>query len=163
MRGMRRSLPAIFFLTLLGCEQDLTPEILANAEYLSQHVPGGYVRLTNGKFESYDDRITVGLAGKHAFGDLNGDGVDEAAVVLATNTGGSGVFFDLAVVGNTGGEALNIASRFIGDRIDVHSVTIVDGEIIVRITTHAPDDPMCCPTQNVTQRYRLMANAIVQQ
>ncbi len=47
------------------------------------------VTLTNGKFvtEHGDGRLSIGywLNDLHAFGDLNGDGVDDAAVVLRKN------------------------------------------------------------------------------
>ena len=36
------------------------------------------------------------------------------------------------------------------------------GEIAVRMVTHGPDDPMCCPTQKVLVRYALQGDQLVE-
>ena len=46
---------------------------------------------------------TTGAFSDLAFGDLNGDGVEDAVVVLVTNPGGTGRFYDLAPVLNQNG------------------------------------------------------------
>jgi hypothetical protein len=98
----------------------------------------------------------------YAFGDLNGDGVDDAAVILIESSGGSGNFRYLAAVINEGGAPVNVATQFIGDREQMQSITIEDGEITVDMVAHGPDDPMCCPTQEVTKRYQLRADQLVE-
>jgi hypothetical protein len=96
-----------------------------------------------------------------ATGDLNGDGVPDAAVVLATNSGGSGVFIDLAAVVVEEGQPVNVAITPLGDRVQINSLTIQDGQIIVDMVTHGPDDPMCCPTQQVVETYELQGYELV--
>jgi hypothetical protein len=46
--------------------------------------------------------------------------------------------------------------------VQVQSLTIADGQISVTMLTHGPDDPMCCPTQEVQQTYELQENKLVQ-
>jgi hypothetical protein len=42
------------------------------------------------------------------------------------------------------------------------SVLIESGEITVDMVTHGPDDPMCCPTVEATQKYKLQGDTLVQ-
>jgi hypothetical protein len=39
---------------------------------------------------------------------------------------------------------------------------IENGQIVVHMTTHASDDPACCPTLDVVWRYNLQGNRLVQ-
>jgi uncharacterized membrane protein len=88
-----------------------------------------------------------------AMGDLDGDGIDEAVVVLAHNAGGSGVFMYLAVVRSNGGDPDNAATIRLGDRVRVSAVDIEDGRVTADLVEHAPEDPMCCPTRQVRREW----------
>ena len=160
---------------LVACSQKapeppppLTVEMLKNAEYRSEWPAEGVAKLTDGE---YQEEIVPGAASKliivvypdmHAFGDLDGDGVDDAAVVLATSGGGSGTFISLEAVINDKGTPKYVASAELGDRAKIESVVIESGEITVDMVTHGPDDPMCCPTAEATQKYKLQGDALVQ-
>jgi hypothetical protein len=146
----------------------LTVEMLKNAEYHSEWPAEGVAKLTDGE---YEEEIVPGAASKliiavypdmHAFGDLNGDGVDDAAVVLATSAGGSGTFISLEAVINDKGTPKHVASAELGDRVKLKSVAIDSAEIIVDMVTHGPDDPLCCPTVEATQKYKLEGDTLVQ-
>ena len=45
--------------------------------------------------------------------------------------------------------------------IKLKSVAVKSGEIIVEMTKHGPKDPLCCPTQEVTQVYTLQGEKLV--
>ena len=112
--------------------------------------------------DGYEYRTTPGAApiklkvvGPNAFGDLNGDGTDDAAVVLAQDLGGSGTFMTLAAVISDQGIPRYQAGTSLGDRVQVNSIAIRDGIIRVTLTGHGPSDPMCCPTQSQTRSFRL--------
>lgn len=90
-----------------------------------------------------------------ARGDLNGDGHDEAAVVLTTNFGGTGVFHYLAIVEQEGQENRNIATRAIGDRVQVQDLRIDEGHIILDLVRPRPQDAACCPTEVASLDFRL--------
>jgi hypothetical protein len=139
----------------------LTLEALQNAEYRSEYFKDGRVRLTNGEYGGVDRRIVISLADAVGFGDLNGDGVGDAAVVLVTNAGG-GIFYDLAVVINEGGTPKNVASTFLGDRIKIDSISVEAQRVIVNVITHDADDPTCCPTLKMTRIYHLEDGALVE-
>jgi heat shock protein HslJ len=144
----------------------LTEESLKNAEY--QGIYADPIRLTGGKYEGEPfveggaSRPTVIFTNVYAFGDLDGDGVDDAVVVLVENSGGSGSFVYLAAVLNRNGSLENVATQFLGDRGQVESLSIAEGEITVNLATHGPDDPMCCPSQQEVQVYVLRGNDLVQ-
>jgi uncharacterized membrane protein len=59
------------------------------------------------------------------------------------------------------GQPHDIAWAQLGDRVQINSVSIQDGEIAVDMVTHGPDDPMCCPTQQVVQTYALQGEELV--
>jgi hypothetical protein len=166
------ALALLLLVSLAACAtkppEPLTLEALKNAEYFSEWPAEGVAKLTDGK---YEEEIVPGAASKlfivvypdmHAFGDLNGDGVDDAAMVLATSGGGSGTFISLEAVLNDKGTPKHVATTMLGDRAQIKSVVIASGEISVEMVTHGPDDPMCCPTQEVTERYKLEGDTLVQ-
>lgn len=145
---------------------ELTPEELANATYSSDYSATGEITLVDGQAEEEiapgsASKLVVTLIEPTAFGDLNGDGADDAAVLLASNSGGSGTFIDLHAVLNEKGEPVDAASTLLGDRIQVNSLTIEDGQIVVDMIAQGPNDPMCCPTQPVQRTYVLEGDELV--
>ena len=107
----------------------LTAEELKNAEY--QGIYQEPIQLTDGTYEGEPfveggaSRPTVTFiepnAGPMAWGDLNGDGVDDAVVLLVENSGGSGSFVYMAAVLNQGGKPENVDTVLLGDRAQVQS------------------------------------------
>ncbi|MCK4512401.1 META domain-containing protein, partial [bacterium] len=88
-------------------------------------------------------------------GDLDEDGCEEAVVLLVENSGGTGSFVYLAVVGRRGGEVVNLGTSLVGDRVQIRSIR-VDGERIeLRVVQRGPDDAACCPSQKATRTWAL--------
>ena len=92
----------------------LTLEALQNAKYLSEFADIGHVQLVKGKHreaivEGGAAELMVRMIG-HTLGDLDGDGKEDAAVLLVTSTGGSGAFRHLAAVINRDGVPDNVAT-----------------------------------------------------
>ncbi len=147
---------------------NLTLAALRNATY--QGIYAEPVQLTDGKYEGKPfveggaSRPTVTFVDPfYAFGDLNGDGLKDAAVILAENSGGSGVFLYLAAVVDQNGTPANVATQLLGDRVEIKSVAIDGGEIVIDMVTQGPNDPFCCPRLEVTLRYRLEGDRLVEQ
>ncbi len=86
-----------------------------------------------------------------AFGDMNGDNVEDALVILDVHTPDTtGHFKYAALVLNQAGEPHNVVSWILGDRVMVESVAILSGLIDLQIT-----DPFGAGTpQTVTYNYR---------
>jgi len=89
-----------------------------------------------------------------ARGDLDGDGLEDAAVLIGENGGGSGTFVSLFAILNANGEAVQVAEVLIDDRPRIHGLTIQNGEITVDAFIHASDDVMVDPTLAVLETYR---------
>lgn len=145
----------------------LTLEALKNAEYQSEFAKDHKAKLTDGTYrEKYQPgaatELVISLYPKYALGDLNGDGIDDAAVILVANPGGSGTFYDLAAVINQNGTPTNVASQLLGDRVQIKSISIKSGEIVLDMIVHGPSDPLCCPTVEVTRAYKLEGGKLVQ-
>jgi hypothetical protein len=49
----------------------------------------------------------------------------------------------------------NVATTLLGDRAQVDSMAISDGQIDVNRLPLDPDDPMCCPSRQEAQIYAL--------
>jgi heat shock protein HslJ len=143
----------------------LTLEVLKNATYVGIYEQP--VTLKDGLYEGEPFvadspmRPTVTLVDRLiAYGDLNGDGVEDAAVILMENSGGSGVFNYVAPVLNVGGMPVNPAVQALGDRVQIKRMDIEDGQIVTEIVTQGPDDPFCCPTLLLLQTFRLQDNRL---
>jgi len=96
-----------------------------------------------------------------AFGDLNADGTPDAAAVLAVNTGGSGTFMLLLALSGSPGELSQSEAAWLGDRVKIDSLSIQDGKVLLEMTTHAADDPMCCPSLETNRVYTLIEGRLL--
>jgi heat shock protein HslJ len=140
-------------------------DALANMAYKSQFTESGMAPLTDGEYREQAapgsaTETVVKLTNQIAYGALNG--TPAAAVVLVTDPGGSGTFYDLAVVVEQDGQPVNVATTSLGDRVQINSLSIENNQIIVDMISHGPDDAMCCPTQHVVQTYTLQGDQLVQ-
>lgn len=124
---------------------------LQSAEYPSDLAREGRVRLVDGMYRG-EGEVTIQMSEVVAFG-ATGDGRSTAAVVLTTTTGGTGTFSWLYLVARSGGSASPIAEAFLGDRVEIQGLGFVADTIQVKLVTQGPEDPLCCPTLQVEQRY----------
>jgi len=137
-----------------------------NLAYLSEFTQKGTAPLVNGE---YSESVAPGSATKTViklhdrmvFG-YTANGQPFAAVILVSDPGGSGTFYHLAYVTLEGGKPQHVASAFLGDRVQIQSLAVEDGEIVVEMIAHGDDDPMCCPTQYTVARYALQGDELVQ-
>lgn len=117
------------------------------------------VQLTDGVYQSGvasgPDFVSVNVLNNVASGDLNGDGKDEVAALIAENYGGSGTFVFLAVYADVNGTLTFQTSLMIDDRPSVNAMSIDNGEIFLDVVVHGADDPFCCPTLHTARHYHL--------
>lgn len=125
------------------------------ARYPSEYVESGTLQLVDGHYED-SDLVDVELDPLSARGDLDGDGREDLIVLMITSSGGTGVFRDLYLLRRDAGGQLSISPpAFLGDRVDVNALRIDRGEVVVDLVVQGENDPLCCPTQAVTYRFRL--------
>ena len=96
---------------------------------------------------------------KPVYVDLDGDNIKEAVSIVMQQTGGTGSFYYLVVAGD--GDKI-IESYFLGDRIKIVSVNVVDNVIIVEYFEREMGQPMASkPTVKVSKKLKLEGEKIV--
>ena len=167
----RLSMWAALLVLTAACERNngseypvaLTLAELENATYQGFEGVIDSVTLTNGvwtgvPFEegsSLTPRITL-VGGLHRTGDLDGDGDDEAVVLLHQEMGGSGTFAYLAVLDRHDGTLRNLATELLGDRVQLRRVSIEDRQLFADVVQAGPSDAACCPGKLVSHRWTLL-------
>jgi len=147
-----------------GASKQLIIDQIESAEVYSDGFKEKVI-LINGSYErKYSEGVNalyVNIDEKNiVFGDLDNDGSKEAIFIANWSGGGSGTWKYLTVLKNKDGQPSFVASKDLGDRTIVNSITVNSGKITVDIIVHALDDPMCCPTQEETANYRLSNNQL---
>lgn len=132
--------------------------------YRSNWLPSGEVTLTQGVYRApaapgVAAELVVRLSRKPVFGTIDGKAV--GAAILVTQTGGTGSFYDLALLVRTADGWVNRDVISLGDRIAVHELAIRDNQVVLTMTVHAPHDPLCCPTLPLEKRYLVQADRLV--
>jgi hypothetical protein len=149
----------------------LTLELLKNAEYKTEWTSSGVVQLQDGEYRApaapgSASEIVIAMTEYVATGELkdlaSGETQPGAAVILTSTGGGSGTFYELHAMVVRDGRLYDAAWTQLGDRVQINSVAIQNGEIVVDMVTHGPNDPQCCPTQQVVQTYALQGDQLVQ-
>lgn len=79
------------------------------------------------------------------YGDVNGDGLDDAVLFLQHDPGGSGTFYYVAVALFNGHGWEGTRAMLLGDRIVPRSIVIRDGVIIANYLGRRPDEPFGRP------------------
>ena len=118
-------------------------------------VSGREVTLSQGKYEagSGADYLQAVLLPMLAFGDIDGDGIEDAAVLIGENGGGSGTFVSLFAMLSREGTAVQVGAALIDDRPRLDSIFIQDGKIDVTGLIHGPEDAMISPTMRVRETF----------
>jgi hypothetical protein len=103
----------------------------SNAAY---YIDGIVYTLSNGILDQQiEDSTTFNkfkLLEFKASGDINQDSVDDSAVVLINDAGGSGVFYYLGIL-TSGPTPIIENTSFLGDRIEIKEINFVDGNFEV--------------------------------
>lgn len=121
---------------------------------------GEFLRET--KMEDYTDRFSFGVMAI-TYGDLNGDGKDEAVVLSICNTGGTGQFTEGFVFTMKAGKPTLWQRIPGGDRADggLVKATVEGGLLLIEANESSTNSGACCPEFTVTEKYRLTANKMV--
>jgi heat shock protein HslJ len=96
------------------------------------------------------------------YGDLDGDGVQDAVVFLIERGGGSGAFTYVAAQLNRGGKPVDAGAVRIEDRIGVRSAAIEGGQVVLDLILQGPGDVACCGTHKAHKTYALQGGRLVE-
>jgi hypothetical protein len=95
-------------------------------------------------------------------GDLDGDGDEDAIVIIATEQGGSGTFYFVAVAEFDGGGYTGSAGVLLGDRIAPQRVTFADGVVTVDYSERRRGEPMSTPPSIAASKRFVYRNGVLQ-
>ena len=142
----------------------ITADMLANMTFSSDWAADGSAPLVDGQYSEQAapgsaTETTIWLTDHIAYGELGGQ--PAVAVVLVSDPGGSGTFYSLHIVGLENGLADELASAPLGDRVEIDALDAADNQVTVQMVIAGPDDPLCCPTQQVVQIYELQEGELV--
>ncbi len=116
-------------------------------------------RLVDGSYKgprSENDPSTVNVTVSEvvAFGDLNGDEVDDAAIAMTLDKDAGALLYIVALLSEAG-EPASAGSHFVGSGSRLEDLSIIDGEILVAATVPGPEDPTGEPVVPITATLRL--------
>ncbi len=131
-----------------------------NATYI---IDGKPVTLLNGRAEESAApgsaaKVQTMVFGEPIKGDLNNDNIQDAAVILVQNSGGSGTFYYVAVAVNTGNEAVGTNAILMGDRIAPQTEEIRNGQLIVNYADRNQGEPMTARPSLGVSKYLNVVN-----
>ncbi len=95
-----------------------------------------------------------------ATGDLDGDELEDAVVLLEDLTSGTGRFVYAVAIQDVNGNPNPTKAQLLGDRIQVKSLAIEDGQIVANLIAQGADDPACCASWNVRKLLALVDGAL---
>ena len=150
-----------------GSPEPRSAPAAASPESASYRIDGRVITLRDGK---QDEPAAAGSAGRSTTtvwgtpvaGDLDGDGDQDAVVIIASEPGGSGTFYYVAVAELDAGAYTGSAGMLLGDRIAPQRVTFADGVVTVDYAERQPGEPMSAqPSVAVSKRF-VYRNGVLQ-
>ncbi|HNT01654.1 MAG TPA: hypothetical protein PKJ80_06455 [Candidatus Saccharicenans sp.] len=167
----------VFTLSLLmvrsqANSQGLTEEQVKNFSY---HLSFGEetVILKDGEYEKGPPDYEHVRLDSFVIKDLNGDNEQDAVVILAQNSGGSGTFYEITVLLSRGRDIVQTNSIYLGDRVRIEKLQVENkdgfppgaGSEVARIRldllTHKETDPLCCPSKKESRCYSLSKGRLI--
>lgn len=126
------------------------------------------VTVKNGEFlretpmDGYVDRFYFNIYGV-SYGDLTGDGRDEAVVLTVCNTGGTGNFSEGFIYTFEAGKPRLLNRIAGGDRAygGLRSASIANGILTIESNDPGESGASCCPELIITNQYRLSGGKLI--
>lgn len=131
----------------------------ASPESASYRIGGRVVTLRDGKHEEPAAPGSAALDttivwGRPLAADLDGDGDQDAVVILENQPGGSGTFYYVAAAAFEAGIYTGSPGVLLGDRIAPRGVSFANGVVTVDFAERRPGEPMSTPPSvGVSQRF----------
>ena len=132
-----------------GGTQDGAPAAASPLD-ATYRIDGEMITLSGGGAEMPPDpgaatTTIVNVFSVAAKGDMDGDGVEDAAVLLVKDSGGSGTFYYVAAALRRGNAYEGTNAVLLGDRIAPNTTSIRDGVLVHDYATRNPDEPFTVP------------------
>jgi hypothetical protein len=143
----------------------LTTETLRNAAYRWWEGGRNLIQFRDGKFRGpvepgSTEEVRVSMLDRIGRGDLDADGIDDAALVFVHDPGGTKTYYMLVAVINQSGVPEHRSEILLGDRIQVGAVTIESGKIFVEVVRPQSGDAGAAPGRRIKESYKLVAGRL---
>jgi hypothetical protein len=106
-------------------------------------------------------KIKTSVFGRPVFGDLDGDGDEDAALILVHDPGGSGTFYYVAAALNENGVHRGTNAVLLGDRVAPHDVGIRNGVVVANYADRRPEEPMTALPSIGKSKYLTLNDAVL--
>jgi hypothetical protein len=124
------------------------------------------VKLENGAYEQETlpdsaSKLHVDLSDWLTFGDLNNDARSDAAAILTTNMGGSGINYYLVPVVQQADNPVALKAIRLGDRISMVSLSIENQQIaVVYLEQNTGDSTTSAANREMQRRFAIIDNTV---
>jgi hypothetical protein len=109
-------------------------------------------------------KLETHVFGAPVYGDLNGDGQQDAILFLYQETPGTGVFFYVAAMTSQNGSAKTTNTIFLGDRVAPQNIAIANGVAAVNYIVRRDAAPMTeAPSVGVTKYVKVKGGELVEE
>jgi len=119
-----------------------------------KEVESAAYRTANGTYEPLGMSVNLDQSSL-SFGDLNGDGTDDAEAIVTQRASTGATSTAIAIFLNQGGVMFNIADRTLGSAVTVYSHHVVNGALVM--------DMQVAGESRGTFTYTLLGNRIIKQ
>ena len=157
-----------FYFFKLPKPAEVKPDVVFDPTNATYIIDGNPVTLVNGSAEvsaapGSASTVKTMIFGRPMIGDLNKDGVQDAALLLVQDPGGSGTFYYIAAALNEGNVAKGTNAILLGDRIAPQTLELRNGQVIVNYAIRKPGEPMSTqPSQGVSKYFNVENGVLVE-
>lgn len=150
------------------CPKEPSNTISSDYKSISYKINGEAINLKNGIAETgivpgSSSIIITKYFGNEVQTDLNGDGMQDVALLLTQNHGGSGTFYYVVAAIKNGNGYIGTNAIFLGDRISPQSTVFKDGKIVVNYADRRNSEPMTAkPTVGISRYFMVVDNELVE-
>ena len=131
-------------------------------------VGGQKMRLIDGRSETESapgsaTKVITSVFGKPVYGNIDGEGDVDAALILICDPGGSGTFYYVAAALDANGFYLGTRAILLGDRVAPQSISVRNGVIIANYADRRLDEPMSASPSVGTSKYLVLEGNVLKE
>ena len=106
-------------------------------------------------------KIKTSVFGKPAYGDIDGDGHEDAAMVIVRDPGDSGTFFYVAAALKVDGAYHGTNGVLLGDRVSPQDIKIRNGVVVANYTDRRTEESMAITPSIGKSKYLTINNGLL--
>jgi hypothetical protein len=108
-------------------------------------------------------KVITSVFGKPVYGNIDGEGDVDAALILTYDPGGSGTFYYVAAALDVNGFYLGTRAILLGDRVAPQNISVRNGVIVANYADRRLDKPMTAPPSVDTSKYLVLEGNVLKE